>query len=174
VVLKNSNRRLDRTLIAPVAVAFLTSVIGACVVGCADRRAQDRFRWGEILASIVQAKQAGGESVHLDLVRVMPFGWEKFYVFPPYTPIEDIDRALGFKWGQAKKTRINERDDITLLVFVMGKTVYEYIEQPRSEGDFSRLEPSRPYSPREGYFEVLEDKQDGRAQFYFVEAQRYE
>ncbi len=155
-------------------VASLVALIAlAAAAGCSDRRAQDRFKWADILRSVIQAKQAGGNPVYLDLVRVMPFGWEKFYVFPPYTAIDDVEKAIGFKWGAAKKTRINERDDVTLLVFVIGRTVYEYIEQPRSEGDFSRLKPAYPYTPREGYFEVLEENQDGRPVYYLVEAQRY-
>jgi hypothetical protein len=103
----------------------------------------------------------------------MPLEWEKFYMFPPYTPIADIEKALGFKWGGAKKTRINERDDITLLVFVIGQTVQDAIEQSRAAGDFSRLKPGYPYSPREGYFEVIEENEGGKSVFYFVEAERY-
>jgi hypothetical protein len=156
-----------------IAASLVALAALSAAAGCSDRRAQDRFKWADILRSIIQAKQSGGDHVYLDLIRVMPFGWEKFYVFPPYTAIDDVENALGFRWGTAKKTRINERDDVTLLVFVIGHTVYEYIEQPRSEGDFSRLKPAYPYTPREGYFEVLEETQGGRPDYYFVEAQRY-
>ena len=152
-------------------LAVLVSILAGA--GCSDRPAQERFKWFEIVGSIIDAKRTSGEPTYLDVVRVMPFGWEKLYVFPPYTPIDDIDKALGFKWGGAKKTRINERDDITLLVFVIGKTVQASIEHPRNAGDFSRLQPARAYGPREGYFEVIEEKVEGRSEFYFVEAERY-
>jgi hypothetical protein len=139
-----------RRVCLPVIVA---SLVAAIIPGCTGRRHQDRFKWREIVASIIAAKQARGGPVYLDVVRVMPFEWEKFYMFPPHTPIDDIEKALGFKWRAAKKTRINERDDITLLVFV--------------------IRPGYAYPPREGYFECVEEKQEGRSVFYFVEAQRY-
>jgi hypothetical protein len=154
-------------------VALAVSLAAVAVGGCSGERFQDRFKWNEIVASITRSKQTSGAPVYLDLIRVMPLEWEKFYMFAPYTPIADIDKALGFKWGGAKKTRIDERDDITLLVFVTGHTVQDAIEQPRAAGDFSRLKPGYPYSPREGYLEVIEEKEGGRSVFYFVEADRY-
>lgn len=154
-------------------LALAVSLAGAAAAGCSDRRFQDRFKWNEIIGSIILSKQTSGGPVYLDVVRVMPLDWEKFYMFPPRTPIEDIQKALGFKWSGAKQTRIDERDDITLLIFVIGRTVQDAIEQPRNAGDFSRLKPGYPYSPREGYFEVVEEKEGGKSVFYFVEAQRY-
>ena len=154
-------------------VTLAVSLAAMAAAGCSDRRFQDRFKWNEIIGSIILSKQTSTGPVYLDVVRVMPLDWEKLYMFPPHTPIADIQKALGFKWRGAKKTRIDERDDITLLVFVIGQTVQDAIEQPRSTGDFSRLKPGYPYGPREGYFEVVEEKEDGKSVFYFVEAQRY-
>ena len=164
---------MDRTIVKWMCLWLIAaSLVAAAVGGCTGTRHKDRFRWSEIVASIIKSKQGGRRPVYLDVVRVMPFGWEKFYVFPPYTPIADVEKVLGFKWRAAKKTRINERDDITLLVFVTGRTVQEFIEHPRDEGDFSRLRPGYPYPPREGYFECVAEKQDGGRVFYFVEAER--
>lgn len=154
-------------------VALVVSLAAVTAAGCSDRRFQDRFKWSEIINSIIVSKQTSGGPVYLDVVRVMPIEWEKFYMFPPYTSIADIQKALGFKWSGAKKTRIDERDDITLLVFVIGRTIQDAIEQPRNAGDFSRLKPGYPYSPREGYFEAVGEKEGGKSVFYFVEAQRY-
>jgi hypothetical protein len=153
-----------------VFAALLTVLVSA---GCSDRPAQERFKWFEMVSSVIDAKQKTGQPTYLDVVRVLPFGWEKMYVFPPRTPIADIDKSLGFKWRGAKKTRIDERDDITLLVFVIGRTVQAAIEHPIASGDFSRLRAGYAYTPREGYFEVKEETTDGRTTFYFVEAQRY-
>ena len=156
-----------RLAIFAVLIALLVSA------GCSDRPAQERFKWFDMVGSIIDAKKKTGNPTYIDVVRVLPFGWEKMYVFPPYTPIDDIEKALGFKWGGAKKTRIDERDDITLLLFVIGKTVQAAIEHPRIAGDWSRLRPGYAYTPREGYFEVVEEKTEGRSAFYFVEAERY-
>ena len=102
----------------------------------------------------------------------MPFGWERFYVFPPYTTVTAIESALGFNWGTAKDTGISERDDITLLVFVIGRGVHEYIEQPRSDGDFSGLKAAYAYTPGEAYFEIIEEDQSGQLRYIFVDAER--
>ncbi len=147
-------------------------VAGSFLFGCTGRRHKDRFKWGEIVGSIIHSKQTTGDPAYLDVRRVMPFDWEEFYVFPPYTSVNDIEKALGFGWRNAGKTKIDERDDIALLVFVMGRTVQEYVEHPRSEGDFSKLKPGYPYDPTEAYFEVVEEKQDGRSWFFFREAER--
>lgn len=162
----------NRILRGACCVAVITAVAGVCLSACTGKRHQDRFRWFEIVGSIIQSKKATGEPEYLDVRRVMPFGWEKFFVFPPYTPVDDIEKALGFGWRTANKTKIEERDDITLLIFVKSRTVQEYVEHPRSKGDFSRLTSGYPYSPVEAYFEVVEEIRDGRSWFFFQEAQR--
>jgi hypothetical protein len=154
-----------------IVVAALILVLAGS--GCSDRPAQERFKWFDMVGSIIDAKIKTGNPTYIDVVRVLPFGWEKMYAFPPYTPLDDIENALGFKWGGAKKTRIHERDDIVLLVFVIGRTVQAAIEHPRTAGDWSRLRPGHAYTPREGYFEVIAEQTDGRPVFYFIEAERY-
>jgi hypothetical protein len=144
----------------------------ALIAGCAGPRHKDRFQWDQILASIVQAKESTGDATFLDVRRVMPFGWDAMFVFPPYTDIGQVERSLGFGWKKAKDTGIDKRDDITLLVFVTGQTVHEYIEQPRAEGDFSRLKAAHPYTPDEAYFELVVEKEEGETRRVFVEAPR--
>ncbi|MEJ2722482.1 MAG: hypothetical protein P8181_15285, partial [bacterium] len=63
-------------------------------------------------------------------------------------------------------------DDITLLVFVTGRTVQEYIEQPRAEADFSQLKAAYPYSPQEAYFELVEEDRGGQRWFVLIDADR--
>ena len=75
------------------------------VAGCSGTRHKDRFQWAEFVSGAVEYKAAHkNEPVHFDVRRIMPFGWEKFYVFPPYTTVAAIESALGFNWG-APKTR---------------------------------------------------------------------
>ncbi|UCG52665.1 MAG: hypothetical protein JSW58_03700 [Candidatus Latescibacterota bacterium] len=163
---------IGQRLVTPVLVVLLGVTVGMSLFGCTGRRHQDRFRWQEFIDSSIRYVESSTDPVYFDVRGVMPFGWETFYVFPPYTPIEDVEKALGFGWGTAKKTRIHERDDIVLLVFVAGRTVHEYIEQPRAKGDFSRLKPGYPYSPEEAYLEVVKEEKDGQSWFVFVEAER--
>ena len=143
------------------------------LTGCSGTRHKDRFQWAEFVNNAIEYKAAhNNEPVYFDVRRIMPFGWEKFYVFPPYTTVEAIENALGFRWGTAKDTGISERDDITLLVFMIGRSVHEYIEQPRGEGDFSGLKAAHAYTPREAYFELIEEDQSGQLRYVFVDADR--
>jgi hypothetical protein len=164
------HRIVFRRMYLAVLAVSLVAVAGS---GCTDTRHQDRFKWKEFVAAAIESKKAADGPVYFDVVRVMPFEWEKLYMFPPHTPIEEIEKVLGFGWRTANKTRINEREDITLLVFVIGRTVHDYIEQPRDQADFSRLRAGHAYTPREGYFEVVGEEEDGRTVYYFVEAERY-
>lgn len=164
-------QRLSSVWVRGWAAGVLIAVLA--LSGCTGPRHQDRFKWDEFVAAAVTARQNSEGPVYFDVVRIMPFEWEKLYAFPPGTAIDEIERALGFQWGAAKKTRINERNDITLLVFVIGRTVQDAIEQPLVEGDFSRLRAGYAYTPREGYFEVVEEETDGGKIYYFVEAERY-
>ena len=154
------------------AVAAAVLLAAAVLNGCAGEPLHDRFRWNEMIQSVTLAKQRSAAPVYLDVIRAMPIEWEKFYMFPPYTPIEDVQKALGFKWKGAAKTRIDERDDVTLLLFVAGQTVVDHIEHPRNKGDFSRLRAGHPYDARRAYFEVVEDTRDGQPWFYLVDARR--
>ncbi len=142
------------------------------MMGCTGTRHKDRFKWDTIIATIIKQKETTGDSTFLDVRRVMPFGWETLYVFPPHTPLNYIEQTLGFKWGKSKDTRIDEREDITLLVFVTGQTVSEYVEHPRSKGDFSMLKAAYAYTPDEAYFEVIVKPGEGKPLFVFEEAER--
>ena len=147
-------------------------VLAVGVAGCTGPRHKDRFRWDQIVTSIIEQKETTGDPTFLDVRRVMPFGWESLYIFPPHTPIDHIERTLGFKWRKAKDTRIDERDDITLLVFVDGQNVQEHVEHPRDNGDFSMLRAAYPYTSDEAYFEVVVKTGEGKKWFVFEEAQR--
>ena len=162
-----------RAVIKMTCLALGAAIVMMSVPGCSGTRHKDRFQWAQFVKNAIEYKAANkNEPVYFDVPRIMPFAWEELYVFPPYTSVESIEKALGFGWGLAKDIGLSERDDITLLVFVIRKGVHEYIEQPRSEGDFSRLKTGRPYEPNQAYFEVIEEDLNGQPWFYFVEAER--
>ncbi len=166
---------IDRTFRTAIYSMLLLGLFVVSMDGCTGRRHQDRFKWAEFINNAIEYKtEHKSNPVYFDVRRIMPFGWEKFYVFPPYTTVETIENALGFRWRTAKKTGIGDRDDIALLVFVTGQTVQEYIEQPRNKGDFSRLKPAYAYSPREAYFELVAEDDNGREVLVFVDSDRPE
>ncbi|UCH84695.1 MAG: hypothetical protein JSW50_03095 [Candidatus Latescibacterota bacterium] len=156
-----------------ITVLMLAGMVMLFLNGCEGRRHKDRFQWANFVNDAVKLKASGQtEAVYFDVPRIMPFEWEKFYVFAPRTTVETIEKTIGFGWRAAKKTKISERDDITLLVFVAGFTIHEYIVQPRAEGDFSELKTAHPYTRRQAYFEIVERDHDGQKWYVFIEAER--
>jgi hypothetical protein len=63
--------------------------------------------------------------------------WTSLHVFAPYTPTATINQRLGFKWPDADRFRLHERDDIHLAVFVSGSTVVRVEEWKRTPFDCS-------------------------------------
>ncbi|PAQ16168.1 hypothetical protein CD798_03380 [Bacillaceae bacterium SAOS 7] len=74
------------------------------------------------------------ESVEeIDLSRFTDFDWKQAYLFPPYTPQENINRQLGINYKDP--SRIDMRDDINLLIFLNKNKVVQYAEISREYGD---------------------------------------
>ena len=152
----------DTTLV-PVQLLRLTSkhILSFCalcvVIAACSRDRQERAEIRAMVRSAVHQKVGNADPVYVDLGHLLPFEWEAVYFFPPYTTREEIYETLGFRWRGAAHTSIEERDFMTLLVFVKGRRVVHHIEHPRVEGDFSRLGGGQGYTPEEAYFEVVEE-----------------
>jgi hypothetical protein len=69
------------------------------------------------------------------LSAVTSFEWDRFYVFPPNSTPERIDRTLGFEWEQADHSNIGSDDSINLLVFVREGEVVRAFDHDRGRGD---------------------------------------
>lgn len=113
------------------------------------------------LISMVEKKKGSNEKISFKVRSLTNFEWEKMYVFAPYTPTAEINRALGFNWEDASGTGIDRRDDITLLVFANGGKVVDRVLYPRGRGDFSAIKKDNGFTPDEANFvvtEVLIDK----------------
>jgi hypothetical protein len=103
--------------------AFRSLLLGlATCVGCA---LPDR----DLAEAIAFAAQA--DSVVLR--EVAPFPWDTVFVFAPYTPSTQVNRALGFSWSGSD--RIEGADAFVLLVFVANGRVSRFVEQPRKPAD---------------------------------------
>ena len=60
-------------------------------------------------------------------------------ILGPYSNNKAAKDALGFEWNAELKTSISSYDGISLLVFVKGNKILDYVEHPRKNGDFSNL-----------------------------------
>lgn len=83
------------------------------------------------------------------------FAWDQMFVFGPYTPIGEIEKALGTTtWSPARESGIESSDTFCLLVFVSQKRIVEYSQFNRSSGDFSPVSSTTPYTRSNAVFSV--------------------
>jgi hypothetical protein len=80
---------------------------------------------------------SGSRSVNL--ASAVPGTWDRVCILGPYSNNAAANGALGFNWPAESLTSIKDNDGISLLIFVRGKTVVSYVEQPRNAGDFTNL-----------------------------------
>jgi hypothetical protein len=73
----------------------------------------------------------------VDIAQIGPSGWERVYLFAPYTPTEGIYQALGFRWPEVERSSIRSNDGVNLVVFVRGGEVVGWFEHPRNRGDIA-------------------------------------
>jgi hypothetical protein len=120
-------------------------------VACACSRHESTLQ--ERIAKAV----AQGEGATIRISDVAEFEWDRFHIFPPYTPTDDIDRELGFHWPSAASTGIDQLDSFTLLVFVRSSEVVAYVKLPRRDGDFSEIKHPGGYSREDAVFVVRQE-----------------
>ena len=63
--------------------------------------------------------------------------WERACFLGPYQT--DSSKVLGFKWDIKQYTDVLSSDGHNVIIFITGNSVYDFIIQSRSEGDFSKL-----------------------------------
>jgi hypothetical protein len=87
------------------------------------------------------------------LADVTGFDWDRFYAFGSYTTPDQIDKALGFHWEDAKHSDFVESDGGSLLVFVRDGEVVEAFDQDWGAGHFSCVD-RREFTPEDASFRV--------------------
>ena len=135
---------------------LLALALALVVTGCAPEKAP-----GTLQGRLADSIQAVGEQKQpLRMADATPFAWERLYVFAPYTPAEEIQRELGFAWPEARRTGIEERDGVTLLVFVKDRRVVKHLAFPRNLGDFSMIRKPGGFTPEEAVFAIAPEGKD--------------
>lgn len=78
------------------------------------------------LAAAAQRVLADGTPRTLRLQDVFnQIAWDRVLVFRPYTPPDELDRRLGFRWDSSR-TGISELDSFSLVVFTKGNAVVRW------------------------------------------------
>ena len=93
-----------------------------------------------------------GKTTCLDIAKITPFTWDRLYFFRPYRTSDEIDKILGFEWDDVNKTVIGTYEGISLLVFMEGGKVVQYLEYPRGLADFAKLDNGMFFTPQQSCF----------------------
>jgi len=96
-----------------------------------------------------------GQELRMDVVNKGE--WNRMFVFVPYTPLSEIETAIKLKVSSAiESARLNERDDINLLVFLNGDTIQVVAAVPRKVVDFSVAKNAQPLSRNSAVFKKVD------------------
>lgn len=106
------------------------------------------------LKIIADARRSGAANTKVHLREATEFEWDRVYIFTPYTPVTTIDRALGFKWHQARRTGIQYHDHFNLMVFTKAGDVVGYVEVTTGDFDVPESRMLTGFSSDEAVFEV--------------------
>jgi hypothetical protein len=133
-----------------ILLCVISVVALVCLNGCSRRVTAQRDLDKKLIAAIEEGRNAE-RPVIVRLRDLTTFDWERFYVFGPYTPPEDVRNALGIDWDPDSTIAFQDWDD--LLVFVKGGKVVHYHDHPLNHGDFYGIKRTG-YTPDEAVFEV--------------------
>ena len=136
------------TLIAFVVAVVCLGILYAWVNATRDEAVEG-------LAQAVERAAASGGVEVLNLASRTDFAWDRVFILPPYTDAGAVADRLGAPAGQAaERTRIGERDDITVLAFSRNGDLVEVIAFPRERGDFAVIDRPQAFDRSEATFYV--------------------
>jgi hypothetical protein len=95
-------------------------------------------------------EEAGKSGKPFRLAHVTDFEWDRFYAFGGYTSARQIDRTLGFHWGDAEHSDFVKSDGGSLLVFVRHGEVVGAFDQDWGDGHFDCLD-RREFTPKDAF-----------------------
>lgn len=89
-------------------------------------------------SSIAAEFSASGDK-GVDLASAVPGKWDRVCILGPYSSNAAAAETLGFTWPAETLTSIEDNEGISLLIFVQGESVIDYVEHRRDLGDFTNL-----------------------------------
>lgn len=107
-----------------------------------------------LISRSIYTSAAQGPGTRVRLIDLMPFAFERMWVFAPDAPVAEIRDSLGPAAAELPEERLRARGDSTVLIFVRGSRVLFTIPHPPSLGVFHEDAVSRSYTPDEAIFIV--------------------
>lgn len=120
----------------------------------------------EQVSSAIGAAVREGKVHKLRLASITNFEWDRLYLFDPYTPRNDVCKALHVQEKDCERVVPFESTDdgIMTMAFVSGKRVVCYSKHSRWNGDFAPSPKQQPIPAGRAVFQVTPSgtSQDGR------------
>ncbi|WP_334120772.1 hypothetical protein [Limnobacter sp.] len=126
--------------------SFVLGVFALLVSACSGSNT-DQLLLNQIRALVDTAQQ--GDSV-LQLRKIDSVKWDQMVLIRPYTGYETLDKELTSN-KKVLATKIDQRDDVTVMVFTNAGVVVGVVEFSRAVSDLSQLELRR-YKPEDSIF----------------------
>jgi hypothetical protein len=125
---------------------------------------QDCSEHAELRARLGAAIAASAESGTLvEIARITDFPWERADILVNYKPEGATDDCpFGWDWSRAEREKLIAADLLTVIVFLNGGRLVNYLEYPRDQADFARVQ--NPYTPGTARFEATPSP-DGASRF---------
>jgi hypothetical protein len=108
----------------------------------------------ELRARLGSAIAASAESGTLvEIARITDFPWERADILVNYKPEGATDNCpFGWDWSRAEREKLIAEDLLTVIVFLNGGRLVDYLEYPRDHADFAGV--ANPYTPQTAIFSV--------------------
>lgn len=126
--------------------SFVLGVFALLVSACSGSNT-DQLLLDQIRALVDTAQQ--GDRV-LQLSKIDAVKWDQMVLIRPYTGYETLDKELTTN-KKVLATKIDQRDDVTVMVFTNVGVVVGVVEFSRAVSDLSQLELRR-YKPEDSIF----------------------
>lgn len=143
-------------------------VIFIFIFSCNNNSINNNIELSEKLNALTEYHIQNNLKLTIKLDTITDFEWENFFVLPPYSRIEDVEKELNLDLNDLYKTNIEHLDGICVLVFIKNNQLISYCEHPRWV-DFSQInkeEKIKLFTPETAIFK-LENKDVGH--YVFVE-----
>jgi len=111
----------------------------------------------ETVDSLLANAVRRGVNARAVLDSVGPRGWEFFYVFGPYTPMDAMRRCITESHG-FETFGVERRDDIDVLVFKTPRGQLSSMQMPRSSAPFAEDALARRYPRSAAQFVVRRNR----------------
>lgn len=115
-----------------------------------------------LISRSIYTQAAQGPGAQVRIVELMPFDFDRMWIFPPGTPAGTIRDSLGVAAAELDGERLAARGDSTLLVFVRGSRLVLAVPHPPSLGVFHEELANRGLAQEEAVFLVDSASTPGR------------